>query len=120
MDLTNGCLQVVSGSHRAGTLDAVESGDGDAHRKIEWEPEDFLPLTMAPGDCVAFSRLTIHGSGVNCAAEPRVAYAIQFHREDVNALIGGEWKKLAQHPRWHVDPVSRISALQSDEMLEGH
>lgn len=120
MDLTNGCLQVVSGSHRAGTLDAVESGDGDAHRKIAWEPEDFLPLTMEPGDCAAFSRLTIHGSGVNSALEPRVAYAIQFHREDVNAMIGGEWKKLADHPRWHVAPVSHISALQSDEMLEGH
>jgi len=57
----------LSGSHRAGTLNAVESGDGDAHRKIEWEPEDFLPLTMEPGDCVTFSRLTIHGSGVNSA-----------------------------------------------------
>ena len=120
MDLTNGCLQVVSGSHRAGTLAAVESGDGDAHRKIEWEPEDFLPLSMEPGDCVAFSRLTIHGSGANSAPEPRVAYAIQFHRDDVNAFIGGEWKRLAEHPRWHVAPVPRISALQSDEMLEGH
>ena len=75
---------------------------------------------MEPGDCVAFSRLTIHGSGVNRAPEPRVAYAIQFHRDDVNALIGGEWKQLAEHPRWHVGPVSSISALQSDEMLEGH
>jgi hypothetical protein len=120
MDLANGCLQVVSGSHRAGTLGAVASGDGDSHRKIAWEPEDFLPVTMEPGDCVAFSRLTIHGSGVNTASEPRVAYAIQFHREDVNALIGGEWKRLAEHPRWHVGPVPRISALQSDEMLEGH
>ena len=120
MDLANGCLQVVSGSHRAGTLGAVASGDGDSHRKIEWEPEDFLPVTTEPGDCVAFSRLTIHGSGVNTAPEPRVAYAIQFHREDVNALIGDEWKRLAEHPRWHVGPVPRISALQTDEMLEGH
>jgi len=38
----------------------------------------------------------------------------------VNALIGGEWKQLAEHHRWHVGPVPSISTLQSDEMLEGH
>jgi hypothetical protein len=66
MTVENGCLQIIPGSHLNGTLESESSGDGDAHRKIKWEPEDFVNFLMEPGDLVAFSRLTVHGSGPIC------------------------------------------------------
>jgi 2-oxoglutarate-dependent dioxygenase len=104
-----GCLQVIPRSHLQGTLESELSGDGDQHKKITWEPTDFLPLVMRPGDCVAFSRLTVHGSGANTAETPRVAYAVQFHRNDVRALQGDAWQLLTEFPRWNVRPVDAFS-----------
>ena len=61
----NGCLQIAPRTHLEGTLDSVESEDKDGHRTVAIEPESFLPLRMMPGDAVAFTRLTLHGSGAN-------------------------------------------------------
>jgi 2-oxoglutarate-dependent dioxygenase len=95
-----GCLQVVPGSHLQGTLESEFSGDGDAHRKIKWEPKDFVNIVMEPGDCVAFTRLTVHGSGPNQSPAHRVAYALQYHRDDVRYLDGEAWKLLKENPRF--------------------
>ena len=120
MSPENGCLQVVPRSHRDGTLPSQLSGDGDQHKKVLFEPEQFLPVRMRPGDCIAFSRLTVHGSGPNTTGEPRVAYAVQFHRDDVNySLDGGEtWTFLKDNPRWSTGPVPAIT-LPKDK-LDGH
>jgi len=110
MSPENGCLQVVPRSHVNGTLESTESGDGDTHRKVKLEPADFLPVRLRPGDCVAFTRLTVHGSGPNSQPTPRVAYAVQFNRDDVNWLDRetGNWKPLKQFPRWKTGPVEAI------------
>jgi ectoine hydroxylase-related dioxygenase (phytanoyl-CoA dioxygenase family) len=120
MSPENGCLQIIPRSHFNGTLGSRESEDGDGHRKIEWEPSDFLPVRMRPGDAVVFSRLTIHGSGPNQTDDPRVAYAVQFARNDANWLDreSGEWKNLVQHPRWNTAPVTKISIPTSKQ--DGH
>jgi hypothetical protein len=120
MTAENGCLRMIPGSHRAGTLESQESGDGDAHRKITWEPEEFVPLLMEPGDCVAFTRVTIHGSGPNTSDSPRVAYAVQYHRDDVRIKIEGHEEPvlLKEHPKYHVRPVKEITVPK--EKLDGH
>jgi len=100
MTVDNGCLQIVPKSHLKGTLDSEMSGDGDTHRKVTWEPDDFVQVLMEPGDCVAFTRLTVHGSGPNNTSENRIAYAVQYHRDDVRWLDGEAWKSLKEHPRW--------------------
>ena len=100
MTVENGCLQIVPGSHLKGTLDSEASGDGDAHKKVKWEPSDFVNILMEPGDVVAFTRLTVHGSGPNVSTAHRVAYAIQYHRDDVNFLDGETWKSLKTNPRF--------------------
>jgi 2-oxoglutarate-dependent dioxygenase len=102
MTEANGCLQVVPRSHLEGTLESDESGDGDHHRKVKWEPSDFVNILMEPGDCVAFTRLTVHGSGPNNTSENRVAYAIQYHRDDVNYLDRetNTWKLLKEFRRF--------------------
>jgi len=107
VDEGNGCLQIVSGSHRRGTLPAVPTSEN--HRGIEGTPDGVMVLRMQPGDCVAFSRLTVHGSGMNRTALPRVAYAVQYHREDVKATWDGNgWMPLTQRPRWTFGPVARL------------
>jgi 2-oxoglutarate-dependent dioxygenase len=115
----NGCLQVVPRSHLSGTLPS-HSPDADGHRAVTFEPEDFVSVSMDPGDCIAFSRLTVHGSGPNVSSEPRVAYAVQYHRDDVNfSLDGGEtWKVLKDNPRYNTKPVHEITVPKGK--IEGH
>jgi phytanoyl-CoA hydroxylase len=98
----NGCLMVVPRSHTHGTYESSNSPDGDTHQMVNVEPKDFLPIRMRPGDVVAFTRLTIHGSGGNSTPDPRVAYAIQYAREDCNWQGRGTdtWTPLKTTPRW--------------------
>ncbi len=106
----NGCLQIAPATHLAGTLDSVESADRDGHRTVAVEPSDFLPLRMMPGDAVAFTRLTLHGSGANLTGEPRLGYAVQYFRDDVRASRGGvDFGLLKENPRFDVGPVAAIS-----------
>ncbi len=120
MSPENGCLQMVPRSHLNGTLEFINSGDGDTHRKVDFEPEDFLPIRLRLGDCVAFTRLTVHGSGANTLAEPRVGYAVQFHRDDVNWFNDEtkEWKSLKRFPTWHTTPVAKITIPKGK--IDGH
>lgn len=115
----NGCLQVVPRSHEHGTL-ASFSPDGDGHKSVTFEPDDFVSVVMQPGDCVAFSRLTVHGSGANASPDSRVAYAVQFARDDVNySLDGGQtWTFLKNNPRWRTGPVKAITVPK--DKLDGH
>jgi len=101
VDMTpeNGCLMISPRTHLKGTLDSENAGDGDSHQKVKLEPQDFLPIRMRAGDCVAFSRLTVHGSGPNTTSHPRIGYAVQYHRNDVKFLDRetGEHKLLLDH-----------------------
>ena len=110
MSPDNGCLQVAPGSHKQGVLDWEDAGDGDAHRKVKINPKEFLPLRMRAGDAVAFTRLTVHGSGPNNTDQPRVAYALQYHREDVKFLDAetNELKLLVDHPRFQTPPLEKL------------
>lgn len=105
----NGCLQVVPGSHRA-QLDSRSSDDGDTHRQVDVDPLRCLPIRMRPGDAVAFSRWTVHGSGPNVTDQPRVAYALQYHRDDVRWLDTetGDWRLLVETPRMATPPVTAL------------
>jgi ectoine hydroxylase-related dioxygenase (phytanoyl-CoA dioxygenase family) len=118
MRAENGCLQVVPRSHLNGTLEAIPTADGD--RTVPHEPHEFLTVDMEAGDCLAFSRLTVHGSGQNITSEPRVGYAVQFHRNDARWLDreNHDWKLLTEHPRWKCAPVKVISVPRSK--TDGH
>lgn len=119
MSPKNGCLQVVPRSHLSGTMDSVENPDGDGHRTVAREPDRFLPVRMRPGDAIAFSRLTLHGSGPNFTDEPRLAYALQFHRNDTTAFFDGESKLLTERPRYSSRPVAELSKPQAKSQ-DGH
>ena len=59
----------------------------------------------------------VHGSGPNTTPHPRVRYALQYHRNDVNALQDGEWKSLRNFPRW---PIKPVKALTPKGKTDGH
>jgi 2-oxoglutarate-dependent dioxygenase len=113
----NGCLGICPGSHKAGTLESVESPDKDTHRTVNYKIEEFLPLRMRAGDAVVFDRLTVHGSGKNLTNRDRVAYAIQFNRNDVNARFQGETEfiPLSIRPRSNTKPVDAIKNLKESQ-----
>lgn len=109
VDMTpeNGCLRMVPGSHKLGTVESVNAGDGDGHRKVQDDPEKALPLRMRAGDAVAFTRVTIHGSGPNHTDQVRVAYGLQYHRDDVKFLDreSDEWRRLVDVPKFQTPPL---------------
>lgn len=119
MSPENGCLQIVPRSHLSGTFESVQNSDGDGHRTVAQEPDRFLPLRMHAGDAVVFSRLTLHGSGPNHTGEPRLAYALQFHRNDTKAFFDDEWKLLTERPRFNTKPVAELSKPQAKSQ-DGH
>lgn len=112
VDMTpeNGCLQMVPGSHKEGVLEWENAGDGDSHRKVKIDPQTFLPIRMRAGDAVAFTRLTVHGSGPNFTHKARVAYGLQYHREDVKFfdIKDESWKLLVENRRFQTDPVEKL------------
>ncbi len=117
MSPANGCIEVVPKSHTNGTLPSVNSGDGDHYLKIETEPSDPQPIAMNPGDVLAFSRLAVHGSGANTTQSPRVGFAIQCFRHDVQALIDGQWLALLEQPRFDLTPKSQLGG-DGPELLD--
>lgn len=114
VDMTpeNGCLMMAPESHRQGTWDAEATGDGDTHRKVRVTPANILPLRMRAGDAVAFTRLTVHGSGPNTTGTARLAYALQYHRDDVKYLDRSTdaWKRLDDEPRFQTPPLNALPA----------
>ncbi len=112
----NGCLSMVPYSHYIGTLHPVA---GTNHNS-GLEPAVRIPVPMEPGDVVAFSRLTVHGSGKNVTDQPRVAYAVQYARHDVRYTrdLGQTWKTIADDgPSWRTGPVESIMI---PEKRDGH
>ncbi|HLJ53786.1 MAG TPA: phytanoyl-CoA dioxygenase family protein [Chthonomonadaceae bacterium] len=75
--LNKGCVRVVPGSHRLGPLE--HSSEGGWHLPFAQYPiEAATPCEATAGDCLFFSYLTIHGSGVNTSDEARTTVLIQM------------------------------------------
>lgn len=110
MSPENGCLQIVPRSHINGQLASHNSDDHDAHQQIEVDPMECLPIRMRAGDAVAFTRWTVHGSGPNHTDQPRVAYALQYHRSDVKWQDPntGKLALLVDSPRFNTRPVDKL------------
>jgi hypothetical protein len=107
MKIENGCLYIDPKSHKKGTLESEVLED--KHRKVKAVKP--IPLIVKAGSCVAFSRLCVHGSGFNSSDEHRVAYAVQYHRHDTEALFDNSWELLSVRPRWEDGGVAKISEL---------
>lgn len=115
----NGGLKIVPGSHISGEKPSENAGDGDNHRKVAGgEPEGARLIEMEPGDVVAFTRWTVHGSGPNETNQHRAAYAMQFHSDDAVAVFDGGEHLLRENPRfkdiWGVTEIIPDNAGKRD------
>jgi ectoine hydroxylase-related dioxygenase (phytanoyl-CoA dioxygenase family) len=72
-----GCVRVVPGSHRNGPLPHLEEG-GWHLPPSRWPLGAAVPVAAEAGDVLFLSYLTVHGSGVNQAAQDRTTLLIQF------------------------------------------
>jgi len=83
--LDNGCVRVLPGVHRGGTL---------AHRStpIGYEccrdPEGAVSVPVKAGSIVVFSSLTPHATGRNTTDETRKAFILQYAPDGAVALHG--------------------------------
>ena len=120
VDMTpeNGCLCIEPRTHTDGTIASKNAGDGDHHKRIAYDPTYYSPVRMHAGDAVAFSRLTVHGSGTNSTTDPRVGYSVQFHHGDARAAWDGNAARaLKGADRWQTSPVDAI--VPSEEPDDG-
>ncbi|XP_013396823.1 uncharacterized protein LOC106163706 [Lingula anatina] len=83
-DKTNGCLQILPGSHRAGRMDHVKVGDqaGADPERVELLAK-LCPLTyvqLDPGDALFFHCNLLHRSDQNHSQNRRWAYLVCYNR----------------------------------------
>ena len=81
VDVDNGCLWFIPGSHRWGFLDAARNQAGQV--LIEEEVEERgspTPVPMKPGDVVFFNNLNLHRSKVNSTDRVRWSHDFRYHR----------------------------------------
>ncbi|MGH3487454.1 MAG: phytanoyl-CoA dioxygenase family protein [Actinopolymorphaceae bacterium] len=78
-DETNGCLQVVPGSHRGKPTHPFKAG---GHFEVDpgVVPQDQIrPVPLRAGDMIAFDPYLLHYSDLNRSREPRMAIIYTFN-----------------------------------------
>lgn len=94
----SGPMRFVRGSHRWGLLAAGDffSDNLDGLKKgIQAKSGgtwDETAAVLPPGGVSFHHRLTVHGSGPNLAAWPRVSFAIHLRTEKSNLRAGANWR----------------------------
>ena len=95
---SNGCLQVLAGSHRLGRIDHGQVGDqtgADAERVAEIEQQlDNVPVELAAGDALFFHCNLLHRSDANTTPDPRWALICCY-----NAARNNPYREV-RHPRY--------------------
>jgi len=76
----NGCLFLVPGLHRNGTLRHVHIEPQGWEECLVDAPRDLIPAPLAPGGAVIFSSLTPHTTGANTTDAIRKGYLILYAR----------------------------------------
>lgn len=102
MTVANGCLRMLSGTHREGAVDHVR-------RTANWleiaSPiaDEGVPVELSKGSALVFSSLTFHRSGANDTDTTRRAWMVQFCRADTVEPAGvpvAGCPIVAEHGTW--------------------
>jgi ectoine hydroxylase-related dioxygenase (phytanoyl-CoA dioxygenase family) len=101
----NGGLRIVPGSHRHGLLEHGTDDVNGALRKAT-DGRGAVPVDLAPGEGVAFSGLTVHGSGPNLTQTPRVGFYARYCEPTVRMLTEGGRCVLDDPHSWMVAGVA--------------
>jgi ectoine hydroxylase-related dioxygenase (phytanoyl-CoA dioxygenase family) len=88
-DLDNGCLWVIPGSHRHGTV-RHRNGDGPFRVGHDGDPAEGVPVPVPRGSVLVFSSLLMHRSGPNTTERQRRAWIIQFCGASARSALSGK------------------------------
>jgi phytanoyl-CoA hydroxylase len=83
--LDNGCVQVLPGVHRRGTVAHVDTPIGYECCR---DPQGAVAVPVKAGSIVVFSSLTPHATGHNTTDAVRKAYIVQYAPDGAVALQG--------------------------------
>jgi ectoine hydroxylase len=95
---TNGCLRLMTGSHRLGRLDRLKHGIADySYFRLNPARLDAISarfpvceMHMAPGDVFIFHSNTLHSSGPNTADGPRTLLEITYNAVSNPPVFDGQ------------------------------
>src|ERR1017187_2119009 len=100
----NGCLQVIRGSHHAGRIEHVLTGDqaGADMERVEklLERQELVYVEMEPGDTLFFHANLLHRSAKNDSDNPRWSMVVCY-----NAARNNPYKE-SHHPRY--TPLKKV------------
>lgn len=106
MDARNGGLSVVPGSHRLGLLEHAQAGVNPVLREAHAEAP-LVPMPLAAGEALAFSGLTLHGSGPNRGSDARPALFVRYCEPHAIMLSEGNRPVLEDAHSWMVRGEAR-------------
>jgi phytanoyl-CoA hydroxylase len=101
----NGGLRIVPRSHRLGLS---EHGTDDVNPALRRGAggEGSVPVDLGPGEAVAFSGLTMHGSGANSTDQARIGFYARYCEPHVRMLSEGGKCVLDDAHSWMVAGVA--------------
>jgi ectoine hydroxylase-related dioxygenase (phytanoyl-CoA dioxygenase family) len=101
-DERNGGLCFVPGSHRLGLLPHDRAGVNPLLRETA-APAPPVPVPLRAGEAVAFSGLTLHGSGPNRSGAPRPGFYVRYCEPAALLVDGDERRSVLEDPHsWMV------------------
>ncbi|MDA0835359.1 MAG: phytanoyl-CoA dioxygenase family protein [Planctomycetota bacterium] len=116
---SNGCLQVLKGSHRLGRVDHKQVGDqtgADPERvQIALDRLELVHVELEPGSAVLFHCNLLHRSDQNQSDDPRWAFICCY-----NAASNDPYKE-SRHPRYsHLEtwPYERIREVGQKQLAK--
>lgn len=101
MDARNGGLAIVPGSHRAGLLPHGRAGVNPLLVETEL-PAEPVAVPLRAGEAVAFTGLTVHGSGPNRSDAERAALFMRYCHPRVRMASEGDRPVLEDAHSWMV------------------
>ncbi len=126
----NGCMQFIPGSNKLGVLEHSSPGGDKTLHPLEccgnFSPEQAVPEPLQPGGCTIHDVRTLHFTGPNTSAAPRLAYILIYNTPPVYKpgrrefpWLEGRWtdsqtRKKAWYRRGGlaVDVVRRLPSLR--------
>jgi hypothetical protein len=86
---SNGCMEVVPGTHQLGLLSLYGSTVAEEHVARHCPPERVQPLEVEAGHAVLLHNWLIHRSGVNPSPVPRRAFTICYMDGRTKSVLTG-------------------------------
>jgi ectoine hydroxylase-related dioxygenase (phytanoyl-CoA dioxygenase family) len=87
----HGCLKVIPGSHKSGTLPHIDTGDPDSilsrgqYISTDFDKSQAVDVSLRPGEIGLFNSEILHGSPVNTADERRIMLLVEMMPTHVEA-----------------------------------